>query len=320
MDITATKANNTAPTNIKMNKKPLLKYMKDNFSLYTMVIPGIIMFIVFSYVPMYGIVMAFQDFKPAKGFFHSEWVGLEHFQYLFKDPYFTRIFSNTLLLGLYSLIFSFPAPIILALLINEIKNKKFKSVTQTISYLPHFLSVVIVIGLLRDLLSVNDGVINYIIEMMGAEKIDFFSKSKWFRTLYIGSGIWQGIGYSSIIYLAAISGINPELYESAVIDGASRIQQIIFITIPSIAPTIVILFIFAVGGVLGNDYQKILLMYSPLTYETADVIGTYVYRSGIEGTGQSYASAVGLLMSIISLVLISGTNWISRKLGETSLW
>lgn len=295
-------------------------YIRAHFALYTMILPGFILFLVFAYFPMYGITMAFQDFKPTLGFFRSPYVGIKHFERLVSDPYFLKIFRNTVLLGLYSLIFGFPAPIILALLFNEIKHSGYKRVTQTISYMPHFLSTVIVIGLLRDLLTLNDGVINLLIDALGGKKIDFFTTARWFRTLYIGSGIWQGIGFSSIIYLAAISGVNPELYESAVIDGAGRLKQAFYITLPSILPTVVILFIFAIGGVLGNDFQKILLMYDPSTYSTADVIGTYVYRSGIEGASQSYSSAVGLFMALISLLILTITNKTAKKLGETSLW
>lgn len=294
--------------------------MRGHLALYTMLIPGFTMFLIFNYFPMYGITMAFQDFKPALGFFNSPYVGLKHFQRLVSDPYFPKLMRNTLLLGVYSLIFGFPAPILLALMFNEIRHSAYKRVTQTISYMPHFLSTVIVVGILRDMATLNDGIINVVIEALGGEKINFFSTASWFRTLYIGSGIWQGVGFSSIIYLAAISGVNPELYESAVIDGASRTKQAVFITLPSILPTIVILFIFAVGGVLGNDFQKILLMYTPATYSTSDVISTYVYRSGIEGSSQSYSAAVGLFMSVISLILLSTTNAVSRKVGETSLW
>lgn len=299
---------------------PLARYLRNNIALYTMVLPGVLLLVIFSYFPMYGITMAFQTFKPALGFFGSPYVGLKHFERIFNDIVFKTAFRNTIVLGVYSLLISFPAPIVLALLFNEIKHSGFRRVTQTISYMPHFLSTVIVIGILRDMLSMNDGVINDLIAMFGGQKINFFVQANWFRTLYIGSGMWQGIGFSSIIYLAAISGVNPELYESAVIDGASRLKQAIYITVPCIAPTIVILFIFAVGGILGNDFQKILLMYSPATYSTADVISTYVYRSGIEGSSQSYATAVGLFTSALSLVLLAATNLLAKKLGETSLW
>ena len=285
-----------------------------------MIVPGFLLFLIFCYFPMYGIVMAFQSFKPSLGFFASPYVGLKHFVRLFNDPYFLTTMKNTVILGFYSLIIGFPAPIVLALLFNEIKHTAFKRVMQTISYMPYFLSTVIVIGIIRDMLSVNDGVINQLLAAVGIGKIDFFTSPEWFRTIYIGSGLWQGIGFSTIIYLAAITGVNPEIYESATIDGATRLKQSIYITIPSILPTIMILFIFAVGGILGNDFQKILLIYNPSTYSTSDVISTYVYRSGIEGASQSYSAAVGLFMSVLSLILLAITNYLSKKFGETSLW
>ncbi len=301
-------------------KKGFLQYFLANKSLYLMIIPGLLITIIFKYLPMYGIIVSFENYYPTKGVFGSEWVGVEHFISFFRDPYCFRLFKNTFLLGLYSLIFGFPAPIILALLLNEVKSRIFKKVSQTISYMPHFLSVVVVVGLMKDMLSVSEGIVNDLIAALGGQKFDFLLSPHWFRTLYVFSGVWQGIGFSSIIYLAAISGISIEQYESAVLDGASRLKQAIFITIPNMIPTIVILFIFAVGGILGNDFQKILLMYNPVTYETADVISTYVYRQGIEGASFSYASAVGLFMSVISLIFIVVTNKISKKFGETSLW
>ena len=295
-------------------------YMKNHASLYIMVLPGIALILIFNYLPMYGVVMAFQNFKPALGLRNSAWAGLKHFNRIVGDRLFMNAFRNTALLGLYSLIFGFPAPILLALLFNEMRNQKYKRVAQTISYMPYFLSTVIVVGIMKDMLSMNDGVVNDFIYRITGNKINFFVRAEWFRTLYIGSNLWQGIGYSSIIYLAAISGVSPELYESAVIDGAGRFKQIAYITLPSILPTIVILFIFAVGGVLGNDYQKILLIYSAATYSTSDVINTYVFRAGIEGANQSYAAAVGLFSSVISLVLLVITNYLAKKTGETSLW
>lgn len=298
----------------------LTNELRREFPLYVMLLPGLALLIIFNYIPMYGVVMAFQNFKPALGYFASKWVGLKHFQRIMTDPLFMKAFRNTIVLGVYSLIISFPAPIILALMFNEIKHSAYKRVVQTISYLPYFLSGVIVVGIFKDMLSINDGIVNQVIAGLGLSKIDFFTREEWFRTLYIGTGIWQGVGYSSIIYLAAISGVNPELYEAAVLDGASRLKQATHITIPSIIPTIVILFIFAVGGIVGSDWQKILLIYAPTTYNTSDVISTYVYRSGIEGSSQSYAAAVGLFNSVISLALIIGANTLAKKVGETSLW
>ena len=264
--------------------------------------------------------MSFQDFVPKLGYFGSPFVGLKHFEAFFRDPFAFRVIRNTFLLGFYSLLFGFPAPILLALALNELRYPRFKRVVQTISYMPYFLSVVIVVGMVRDLVSATDGPINAAITAMGGKSISFLTSPGWFRTLYISSGIWQGIGFSSIIYLAAMAGINPEMYEAAVIDGAGRLQQVRYITLPSIAPTITILFILAVGGILGNDFQKILLLYNSRVYSTADVVSTYVYRAGIEGSSFSYASAVGLLLNIISLFFLVSANWVSRRVGETSLF
>ncbi len=299
---------------------PFGKYFRINIALYLMLIPGLLNLILFKYLPMYGIIVAFQDFVPNLGYAGSPFVGLKHFEAFFRDPFATRVISNTFILGIYSLLFSFPAPIILALLLNELRYPRFKRVVQTISYMPYFLSVVIVVGMLKDLVSTTDGPINAIITSLGGRRINFLTNPAWFRTLYIGSGIWAGVGFSSIIYLAAMSGINPEMYEAAVIDGASRMQQIWYITLPSIAPTITILFILAVGGILGNDFQKILLLYNPRVYSTADVVSTYVYRSGIEGSSFSYSAAPGLLLNVVSLIFLVAANWVSRKVGETSLF
>ncbi|MEG0692297.1 MAG: ABC transporter permease subunit [Oscillospiraceae bacterium] len=298
----------------------LKTYLKYNGSLYLMVLPGIITLIMFSYVPMYGVLMAFQKYSPAKGILGSKWVGFDHFVTFFESPYFTRLFGNTLILGILGLIIAFPTSIILALLLNEMKHQKFKQITQTISYMPYFISVVIVVGLMKDMLSTNGGVINDMIAFLGMEKINFFSDPKWFRPMYILSGIWSGVGYGSIIYLAAIAGINPELYESARLDGANRLQQILHITIPCISSTIVIQLIFAVGGIIGNDYQKILLMQSPLTFSTSDVIPTFVYREGILGGSYSYTTAINLFTSIISIILLTFTNWVAKKAGEEALY
>lgn len=309
------------PLPAKRNEK-LSSYLKRNWTLYTMLLPGLVLLFIFSYIPMYGIVMAFQQFKPAVGFFKSPFVDPWYFYFtqLFQDPYFYRIFTNTLLLGIFTLLWSFPAPILLALMFNELKSKKFKRVSQTISYMPYFLSTVVVIGLMKILFATN-GPIDAIVANMGGSMKNIFLQPGLFRTIYIASGLWANMGYNSIIYLAAISGINAELYEAAKIDSANRFQQIIHITIPSIMPTIIILLIFSVSGIVGNDYQKILLIYSEATYKTADVIGTYVYRVGIEkGSSQSYAAAAGLFTSVLSFVLLAATNFVAKKAGETSLW
>ena len=303
-------------------KKSFWRYFATNRALYIMLIPGLLNLALFKYFPMWGIIISFQQYHPAFGIAGSKWVGFKHFVDFVNDPYFFRLIRNTLVLGAYTLMFMFPAPIIFALLLNELRAFRYKRITQTISYMPHFLSIVVVIGLLRDLTGTVDGEINNVIASLGFDKIAFFSRPEWFRPMYILSGIWQQVGFGSIIYLAAISGINPELYESAIIDGANRFRQIWSVTLPSILPTIMILFILAVGGILGNDFQKILLMYSPFTYETADVIQTYIYRVGLESVGFnfSYAAAVGLFQAVISLVFLVGTNRLAKSLSEYSLW
>ena len=301
-----------------MKKDCLMKMIKKEGALYVMIIPAVVLIFLFNYIPMYGVLMAFQNHIPAKGITGSEWVGLKHFVSFFRDPFCGRIFKNTILLGAYSLLWGFPAPILLALLLNELRESKFKRIVQTVSYMPFFISTVIIIGLMNEIFSLS-GILNQLISSLGGTVVSFMERPEWFRTLYIGSGIWSSVGYSSIIYLAAISGVNPELYESAILDGANRLQQARYITIPSIMPTVSIMFIMNAGSILSNDLQKILLMYSPATYETADVINTYVYRKGLLGGQYSYSAAVGLFMSLISFILLWITNTISRKMGSESL-
>ena len=295
--------------------------LRRNWPLYTMVLPAVVLIFIFSYIPMYGIVMAFQQFKPSLGFFHSAWARplYRYFEQVITDPYFARVFRNTVVLGVLNLLWSFPAPILLALLFNEMRSPRFKKITQTISYLPYFISTVVVIGMMK-LLFQDNGPIASVLRNMGFDWTNPFMLPSAFRTLYIGSSLWTGVGYNSIIYLAAISGISQDLYESAVIDGASRFQQAVHITLPSLLPTITILFIFAIPGVVGSDSSKILLMYNEATYATADVLGTYTYRKGIQGNSYSYSAAAGLFTTVISVVLLTVTNCAARRLGETSLW
>lgn len=288
--------------------------------LMLMVLPGLALLILFRYIPLYGIVIAFQDYKLGTSFFAGKWVGLANIMEFINGPYFVRLMRNTFLLGLYSLVIGFPLPILLALSFNEVRNGAFKKVAQTASYLPYFVSTVVIIGILKNLLDVENGKINDIIAALGVDRIKFFSEAAWFRTIYIGSGIWQGLGYSAIIYLAALSGIDTQIYESATIDGASRLRKIWHISIPGIMPTVLVLLILSVGGIFGSDVQKILLVYSPATYSTSDVIGTYIYRRGIESADYSYSTAVGLFINVISFIFLFSTNMLSRKFGESSLW
>jgi len=305
------------------NEMGFIPKIKKDFKrykyLYLMVLPVILYYIIFHYLPMYGAQIAFKNFSPGKGIWDSPWVGLKHFENFINSAYFSRVFINTIMINVLELIFGFPAPILLALLLNELRNEKFKRTVQTITYLPHFISLVVICGMIVDF-TASDGVINSIITSLGGEKIMFLQEPKYFRTIYVGSGIWQGIGWGSIIYLAALSGIDPSLYEAAIVDGAGRFKQLLNVTLPGIMPTIVILLILNIGKMMNVGFEKIILLYSPATYETADVISSFVYRRGLRESNWSFGSAVGLLNSVINVLLITVSNKISRKLNETSLW
>jgi len=296
--------------------KSELKYNKE---LYLMILPVLLYFFVFSYIPMYGASIAFKDFSPAKGIIDSDWVGLKHFIKFFDSIYFVRVLKNTLLISLASLGFGFPAPIILALLLNEVRVKWFKSTVQTITYLPHFISLVVIIGLLKEF-SITTGLFNDIIAFFNMNRVPLLQKPEYFRTLYVGSEIWQTIGWNSIIYLAALSGIDQQLYEAARVDGANRWKQMIHITLPGIQNTIIILLILKMGSLFSVGFEKIILMYNPSTYEVADVISSYVYRTGLMDMSFSYSTAVGLFNSIMNFSLLLMANHLSKKFGKTSLW
>ena len=297
----------------------IIREFKTHKWLYGMALPGILIVFIFNYVTMYGILIAFKDYKVTEGIMGSPWVGFQYFETFFSNPLAVRTIKNTFLLGLYNLLWSFPAPIILALLFNELKNQRFKKIIQTISYYPNFVSTVIIVGMLSTFCA-SDGLFNDIRGLFGLGPVNFMGEPQYFRTLFISSGIWQGVGYGTIIYLASLSSGDPTLYDVADIDGAGRFQKIWNITLPHLKPTIVILLIMAVGGTLNVDSNKILLMYSPATYETADVIGTYTYREGIQGAQFEYTTAVGLFQTVINFVFLVVTNWISRKLSDTSLF
>ena len=300
-------------------KRRFLRDLKINKYLYLMILPVIVYYLIFYYAPMYGVIVAFKNYNPIRGFFGSQWVGFEYFRQFFTGPYAVRTICNTLLLSVYSLLWGFPAPIILALLLNEVHNTFFKKFAQSITYMPHFISLVVVCGLLTEFCQLN-GLFNDVITFFGGHRIIFLQRPEWFRTIYIGSGIWQGIGWGSIIYLAALAGIDQELYEAASIDGAGRWQQTLHVTIPGIMPTIVILLILNVGQMMNVGYEKVLLLYNSLTYSTADIISTFVYRMGIQNFNYGYATAVGLFNSLVNMVLLVSANAISRKVNETSLW
>lgn len=304
---------------LRSRKRFLVRFMRDKY-LHLLVLPAILYFILFSYVPMYGLIVAFKDFSFTKGILGSHWVGFSHFESFFDSIFFYRLIKNTVVLSVTTLIFSFPVPIIFALLLNEVRFKKFRNIIQTISYFPHFVSIVIVVGMMHILLSPESGLINVFLEMLGFEPIAFMQSSGWFRPLYVLSAIWQGFGWSSIIFLAALSSVTPELYEAAQIDGAGRFKQALHISIPAIMPIIIILFILQVGGIMEVGYEKILLMYNPGIYEVSDVISTYVYRKSILGGEYSFGTAIGLFNNIINFILIVIVNFISKRVSSVSLW
>ncbi len=287
--------------------------------LYLMLLIPIAFYVIFCYWPMYGIQIAFKKYNVRVGIEGSAWVGLSYFQKYLNDAYFWKVVGNTLLLNVYSLVFAFPAPILLALLLNELHCSLYKKLVQSISYLPHFISTVVVCGMVVNFLA-NSGPVNDVIERLGGTRIQFLMEAKYFRSIYIISGIWQNIGWNSIIYFAAISAVDPSLYEAALMDGAGRFKQAIHVTVPAILPTITIMLIMAVGSLLSVGYEKIILLYNGSTYETADVISTYVYRKGIQGADYSYSTAVGLFQSVIGLIFIWGANRFSALVTETSLW
>lgn len=295
------------------------KDWRKHWSLYLMILPVVIYFIIFSYKPMYGAVIAFQNYRPAKGISGSEWVGFDQFIRFFKSPYCFRVIKNTLILSLYSLIFGFPAPIILALLLNEVKSKWFKKTAQTLTYMPHFISMVVAVGLVQQF-CMSNGIINDIIVFFGGERSAILQNPDYYRAIYIISDIWQEIGWGSIIYLAALSGVDQQLYEAAEIDGAGRWKQTIHVTLPGIMPTIIIMLILRIGHLMSMGYEKTILLYSPATYDVADIISSYVYRTGLLEQDYSYSTAVGLFNSVINCILIVVANKISRKFSETSLW
>jgi putative aldouronate transport system permease protein len=296
------------------------RHIKRDRQLLILFVPCIVFFILFRYGPLYGLIIAFKDYSVYQGILGSDWVGLKHFRQFFDSPDFFLLFKNTLLLGLFTLMWAFPFPIIFAVMLNEVRNIRFKKMVQTFSYLPAFLSVVIVSSMIVDFLSPTHGLVNTVIQALGFKGIYFLVTPEWFRTIYISSEIWQHMGYEAIIYLAAIASIDPTLYEAAKVDGASRFQMMRFITIPSIMPTILILFIIKTGSMFRIGYEKVLLLYNPMTYEVGDVFSTYVYRKGLLETNYSYAAAVGIFEALIALLMLLFSNLVSKKAGGKGLW
>ena len=308
---------------IAMNNAAPKSWMKDywkNRYLLLLLLPGIIFYILFRYKPMYGILIAFKDYRLLEGVWKSPWHDLEFYRRTFLSKSFWDVFKNTLIISSFKLLFGFPAPIILALLLNEVRNMMFKRVVQTISYIPYFISWVVLSGIFIDILSPSSGPVNFIIKALTGDTIYFLGDSTYFRGTVVVLSIWKGIGYGAVVYLAALAGVNPEMYEAAIIDGANRWKQAIYITLPSLLPVIVILFILNVGTIVEDDFDQIFNLYKPAVYSVGDVLSTYVYRQGIKQMQYSYATAVGLFQNILAFILVYVTNKLSKKIGEYGIW
>lgn len=294
-------------------------FIKNKY-IYFLAIPVVVYYVIFHYGPMYGLIIAFKEYKPTLGIIGSRWVGFENFISFFNDFSFVRIIRNTFLINIYDILFGFPIPIIFALMLNELKSSALNRLTQTITYLPHFISMVVICGIIKDFCSTRGLVMNMLSSLFGMEQYDLLSKASLFRTLYVSTNIWQSFGWNSIIYIAALTCIDPILYESATVDGAGRFKQMMKITLPGIAPTIIIMLILRFGQIMSVGFEKIILLYNPLTYETADVIQSFVYRRGLLDYDYSFSSAVGLFNSVINFLFVFCANKISKTFSETSLW
>jgi putative aldouronate transport system permease protein len=302
----------------KVNR--VVKRAFSNYELYIFVLPAILSIVIFHYVPMYGVQIAFKDFIANKGIFGSPWVGLQHFERFFNSYYFKNIIINTLRISLYSLIVGFPVPIILALLLNEVKSRFYKRFIQTVTYAPHFISMVVMTGMVISFLSPSTGMINNLIKALGFKPVPFMAKADMFPSIYVLSGVWQNAGWRSILYFAALASIDPELYEAAKVDGATQLQKIWYINIPGITSMAVILLILTCGGLMTVGFEKAYLLQNNLNIETSEVITTYVYKAGLQRAEYGFATAVGLFNSVINFILLISVNGIAKRLGETSLW
>lgn len=311
------KSSGSAPINNRFYR--IQKNFLKSWQLYMFLIPALTYFIIIHYMPMYGVQIAFKDFLANKGIWGSPWIGFDHFTRFFNSYYFWRLIKNTIILSLYQLVL-FPLPIILALSLNELRNSVFKKWAQTLTYAPHFISVVVVVGMIVIFLDPINGLINRVIMMFGGDAIPFLTSPKWFRHTFVWSGVWQSLGWGSIIYLAALAGVNPELHEAAEVDGATRLQRIIHINIPSILPTIIVLFILNIGSFMSVGFEKVLLMQNKLNASTSDVIQTFVYQTGLLEGQYSFAAAIGLFDSLINITLLITFNYVARKTTDNSLW
>lgn len=298
----------------------LTRDIRRHYVLYLMVLPGILYFLTFRYFPMYGAIIAFKDYRVLEGFTGSPWVGLKHFRAIFGSPFFYNVLGNTLLISLYKLVFGMPIAIIMALLLNEVRVAWFKRSVQTITYLPHFLSWVVVFGVLLTTLSPSTGLLNKAIVALGGQPINFLTSPAWFRSVLVFSDIWKDLGWGTIIYLAALAGISPSLYEAAVVDGASRLDRIRYITLPGILPVIVLVTLLRIGNLLSAGFEQVFVLYNPSVYRVADIVDTWVYRQGIQGFQFSVAAAVGLFKGVVGTILLVSANSLSRRFAGTGIW
>ncbi|XEC96033.1 ABC transporter permease [Paenibacillus tarimensis] len=303
-----------------VKQKSVLKQIKRHWQFYLLIIVPMALLIIFKYVPMYGATVAFKNFSIVKGILGSPWAGFKYFEYFFNGPYFWPILKNTLILSLYGMLVGFPIPIIFALAMNEVRSAMFKKFVQLVTYAPHFISTVIVISMMTLVFAPQIGLVNNILVQLGLDRINFMGEASYFRSLYVWSDVWQNAGFNAIIYLAALAGIDPTLYEAAKMDGASRWRKIIHIDLPGIAPTIVILLILAVGGIMSVGFEKVYLMQNSMNADTSEVIATYVYKVGLLNSNISYATAVGLFNFVVNLILLVSVNALARKVSQTSLW
>ncbi len=288
--------------------------------LLLLLVPSILWYLLFQYYPMYGVIIAFKNYRILKGIVGSPWVGLENFERLFRTPQFLQVLRNTLLISFYKLLWGFPAPILLALLLNEVANLRFKRVVQTISYVPHFISWVVIGGIVRQLLSPTGGIVNFALGLLGVKPINFMIEPEYFRSIVVVSNIWKNAGWGSIIYLASISSIDPQLYEAAVMDGAGRFRQAVSITLPSLASVTVILFLLRIGAIMNAGFEEIFNLYNPVVYSVADIIDTYVYRVGLIDFDYSYSTAIGLFKNVLGLSLLVTTNTVTKRFSEYGVW
>ena len=312
--------NNASNAVISNYKKPSLgKRIKKTWQLWVFVLPALIGLIIFSYVPMYGIVLAWKDYSPIQGIMGSRNVGFAHFERFFRSPYFVDIIRNTIVISLYGMVVGFPIPILLALGLNQIRNLKFKKFIQTVTYAPYFISTVVLVGIIN-IVFAEKGFINQFISMLGNEPVLFMGNIKYWRHIYVWTGVWQSMGWNAIIYIAALAGVSPELHEAAIIDGATKFQRIKYIDLPSISPTIVITLILSAGSIMSVGFEKAFLMQNPLNAEVSEIIATYIYKVGLVSGQYGFSTAVGLFNSVINCILLLSVNKIAKKMGHSSIW